>query len=264
VYAIADITENSSLGMNYGHQRKIDHDRTTGRIWVAYLRKVPNQDDYYVNTVWVAYSDDSGSTWTAENISHYYDYDEDSDVTLCVDAAGRVHVAWTRSNTTSGNDEVRYRRFQSDNWQPIEILSDPNYDACAHCIVVGAGSDVDLVYESKGYGVYSTYAQLCHRRWTEGTGWGAQTVVTDHPMGIAYASAVADDSGGLHVAYDGRFAPYTSVMNVRYAYRSPAPDHRRDERPGGGAHREGRAGAHRAAQRRRGAGVKARRMNGGN
>lgn len=118
-------------GSSYGPYMDFGPD---GDAHVVYRRSNPYPDQEVFYTRY----DTATSTWSSEN-QLTTDFEPCSisvpPAVLCVDVTGFIHVVW--SDCRSGSNQLYYRFDDGNNWQPEELIYDPNGSSLASVDLCG-------------------------------------------------------------------------------------------------------------------------------
>ena len=193
-------------------QRKVAR-KSNGDIWVTYRRS-----DGTYNQVWVAYSTNKGSTWTEEQVTDASA--AQSGASIAVDSDDNIHLVWGGSGWGDYTDkqQICYRK-RTSSWQTQEQVTNVDVNQNTPNIAIDSDDNVHVVWSGRGWGDYTTKAQIQYRKRT--TSWQTQESVTNIDENHAWACIAIDSEDNIHVAWQSRgYGTYTARQQIHYRKRT--------------------------------------------
>ncbi len=199
-----------------GTQRKIGID-STGRYWCTYIRQVAGLDQ-----IFVAYSDDLGTTWTEEQVALATANQQAG--SLAIDSADVLHLFWNGRGwgTFPARQQYVYSQRTGAGWQPIELVTDINVNQTWYGSMAIDGLDnAHVVWGGDGWGVNVGFRNIQYRQRAAGGGWGVQEGVTDIAADQFSPAIAIDLTNNVHVSWDGRgWGVNVGLRNIQYRRRA--------------------------------------------
>jgi hypothetical protein len=188
-----------------------------GRIWVAYSRRAVVAPSY--TFVCVAYSDDSGATWTEDLVISADGHQNYPAIAL--DSDEYLHLVWAGLDwgINSGHRNIQYRMRTDAGWQAQEAITDHNDIQDIPCIAIDSADQPHVIWLGLGWSVDPGY-QVQYRMRT-GAGWQAQEAVTDVGVSQGGPSLCIDGDDEIHAVWFGG-GWSAGVQSVEYRKRTGA------------------------------------------
>ncbi|MEW5852463.1 MAG: sialidase family protein [Myxococcota bacterium] len=214
-----DNTEDEQ-GTGFPDQRKVARD-SLGNLFVAYRKKDANQ----VYRIYVAKSDDDGSSWTVSGapIDTVGPYTQRVPA-IAVDGSDRVHVVWYGNDAANnGNErEIMYTRSldHGATWQQtIKIVDYSGYAGESlwqeHPTIHARAENVYVVWQSQVNNVPQTRFVASTNG---GQTWGSPTIVRPSSNNRSRPSIITTSDGILHVFAYGYMG---SAQQILWSYYKP-------------------------------------------
>lgn len=180
---------------------------SSGRFYSAYNKLFGGT--YYLT---MAYSDDSGATWTEVTSALAFQAAAFYNIALGIDSTNKLHVAYTKGDGAGGFYIIAYRSFSSGAWNGEETIFDgtANTDIAERVDLAVDSSDVPHVTWSQQAAAGTTYQVWYNNR--SGGSWGTRVQI----------STTAANNNGLKptIAIDNNNVIYIIWYDVGVAFAS--------------------------------------------
>ncbi len=174
--------------------------------------------EYYANNI--LYREKTSQGWQPTIMItdiEYYNYEP----AIAVDSQDNIHVTWYGDGfgTNTNNYNIQYRKKTNTGWQPIESVTDIEYDQYHPSIAIDTQDNIHIAWEGQGWDTTPFNYDIQYIMKNQ-SGWQTPERVTDSPSHQSYPCIAVNQQDNIHVVWEGSGGPTPYITNIRYRMRN--------------------------------------------